>query len=198
MGKIFYLMGKSSSGKDTIYKRLMADESLGLKNIVLYTTRPIRQGEQDGMEYYFVDEKKLDEFLEAKKVIELREYHTCFGLWKYFTVDDENVDLDCYHYLMIGTIESFLKTKEYYGDDKVVPLMIELDDGIRLQRALDREKGQDEPRYSEMCRRYLADEADFSPEKKAAAGITREFVNEDLEQCLAELSDFIRHSQLPG
>ena len=57
MGKIFYLMGKSSSGKDTIYKRLMADTSLGLKNIVLYTTRPIRQGERDGMEYYFVDEK---------------------------------------------------------------------------------------------------------------------------------------------
>ena len=194
MGKIFYLMGKSSSGKDTIYKRLMADQSLGLKNIVLYTTRPIRQGEQDGMEYYFVDEKKLDEFLAAKKVIELRAYNTCSGVWKYFTVDDETVDPSHHSYLMIGTIESFVKTKEYYGGDRVVPLMIELDDGIRLQRALDREKGQDEPRYSEMCRRYLADEADFSPEKKAAAGITREFVNEDLEQCLAELSDFIRRS----
>ena len=192
MGKIYYLMGKSSSGKDTIYKRLMADTSLGLKNIVLYTTRPIRQGERDGMEYYFVDEKRLDEFLAAKKVIELRAYNTCFGVWKYFTVDDETVDLSHHSYLMIGTIESFVKTKEYYGSDHVVPLMIELDDGIRLQRALDREKGQDQPKYSEMCRRYLADEADFSAEKKAEAGITREFINEDLEQCLAELSDFIR------
>lgn len=192
MGKIFYLMGKSSSGKDTIYKRLMADTSLGLKNIVLYTTRPIRQGERDGMEYYFVDEKRLDEFLAAQKVIELRAYNTCFGVWKYFTVDDETVDLAQHSYLMIGTIESFVKTKEYYGSDHVVPLMIELDDGIRLQRALDREKGQDQPKYSEMCRRYLADEADFSAEKKAAAGITREFINEDLEQCLSELSDFIR------
>ena len=192
MGKIFYLMGKSSSGKDTIYKRLMADTSLGLKNIVLYTTRPIRQGERDGMEYYFVDEKRLDEFLAAQKVIELRAYNTCFGVWKYFTVDDETVDLSHHSYLMIGTIESFVKTKEYYGSDHVVPLMIELDDGIRLQRALDREKGQDQPKYSEMCRRYLADEADFSAEKKAAAGITREFINEDLEQCLSELSDFIR------
>ena len=194
MGKIFYLMGKSSSGKDTIYKRLMADKELALENILLYTTRPIRQGERDGIEYYFVSEDKLSEFLAAKKVIELRSYHTCLGIWKYFTVDDGSVELDRQNYLMIGTIESFVKTKEYYGADKVVPLMIELDDGIRLQRALDREKGQRQPRYGEMCRRYLADESDFSPDKKSAAGIMREFINEDLEQCLSELRAYIKRN----
>lgn len=52
MGKIFYIMGKSSSGKDTIYKRLLEDKGLDLCNIVLYTTRPMRQGEQPGREYY--------------------------------------------------------------------------------------------------------------------------------------------------
>lgn len=195
MGKIFYLMGKSSSGKDTIYKRLMADTSLGLKNIVLYTTRPIRQGERDGVEYYFVSEARLSEFLQSQKVIEMREYHTCCGVWKYFTVDTGEVDPKRQSYLMIGTLESFVRTRDYYGADQVVPLLIELDDGIRLQRALDRERGQDYPRYSEMCRRYLADEADFSPEKRSAAGITREFVNEDLEQCLLELREYIRRRQ---
>lgn len=195
MGKIFYLMGKSSSGKDTIYKRLMADTSLGLKNIVLYTTRPIRQGERDGVEYYFVSEARLSEFLQSQKVIEMREYHTCCGVWKYFTVDTGEVDPQRQSYLMIGTLESFVRTRDYYGADQVVPLLIELDDGIRLQRALDRERGQDYPRYSEMCRRYLADEADFSPEKRSAAGITREFVNEDLEQCLLELREYIRRRQ---
>lgn len=195
MGKIFYLMGKSSSGKDTIYKRLMADTSLGLKNIVLYTTRPIRQGERDGVEYYFVSEDRLSEFLQSQKVIEMREYDTCCGVWKYFTVDTGEVDPGRQSYLMIGTLESFVRTRDYYGADQVVPLLIELDDGIRLQRALDRERGQDHPKYSEMCRRYLADEADFSPEKRNAAGITREFVNEDLEQCLLELREYIRRRQ---
>ena len=56
MGKIFYLMGKSSSGKDTMFKKLIEDKTLGLKTIVGYTTRPMREGECDGVEYFFVDE----------------------------------------------------------------------------------------------------------------------------------------------
>ena len=52
MGKIFYIMGKSASGKDRIYSILSKDESLGLKRLVLYTTRPIRAGEENGREYY--------------------------------------------------------------------------------------------------------------------------------------------------
>ena len=59
MGKIFCLMGKSSTGKDTIYKRLLEDQELGLQRIVPYTTRPIREGEQEGVEYHFVSEKTL-------------------------------------------------------------------------------------------------------------------------------------------
>ena len=55
MGKIFYLMGKSSSGKDTIYKELLQGFPK-MKRIVLYTTRPRREGECDGVEYFFTDE----------------------------------------------------------------------------------------------------------------------------------------------
>ena len=93
MGKIFYLMGKSSSGKDTIYKQLMADEDLHLKNIVLYTTRPIRQGEQEGIEYHFITEEQLANLEKEGRIIELRAYDTCFGIWKYCTVD-AHIDLD--------------------------------------------------------------------------------------------------------
>jgi len=192
MAKIFYLMGKSSSGKDTIYKKLIQNEDLALENIVLYTTRPIRVGEQNGVEYHFVTEEEMTALQDQGKVIELRTYNTCLGKWHYFTADDENVNLAEKNYIIIGTIESFLKTKQYYGEDKVVPVMISLDDGIRLQRALDREKGQDQPKYSEMCRRFLADEQDFSSEKKEEAGIEREFVNEDLETCLKEIEEYIR------
>ena len=192
MAKIFYLMGKSSSGKDTIYKKLIQNETLALENIVLYTTRPIRAGEQDGVEYHFVTEEEMTAMQADGKIIELRTYNTCLGKWHYFTADDESVNLEEKNYIIIGTIESFLKTKQYYGEDKVIPVMISLDDGIRLQRALDREKGQDQPKYSEMCRRFLADEQDFSAEKKQEAGIEREFVNEVLEMCLSEIEDYIK------
>ena len=191
MGKIFYLMGKSSSGKDTIYKELLKRNVSKLSKIVLYTTRPVRAGEEDGVQYHFVDEKIAADLMEAGRVIEMREYHTFHGKWKYFTVDDEQVDLSGNSYLMIGTIESFLKTKTYYGEEQVIPIMIELDDGVRLQRALDRERSEDSPRYEEMCRRFLADAQDFSDQKKKEAGITKEFYNEDLERCLSEIEAYM-------
>ncbi len=191
MGKIFYLMGKSSSGKDTIYKRLLQDEELHLGTIVLYTTRPIREGEREGVEYHFVTKEDLARIKSEGRVIEHRAYDTCHGVWDYFTVDDEHVDLSSQDYIMIGTIESFVKIRDYYGTDQVIPLMIELDDGIRLQRALDRERGQEHPKYNEMCRRFLADDADFSSEKKTQAGIQDSFINEDLELCLKQLKDYI-------
>ena len=69
MGKIFYIMGKSASGKDKIYSRLAGNKELNLKKLVLYTTRPIRDGEKDGVQYYFTDERRLQEFETAGKVI---------------------------------------------------------------------------------------------------------------------------------
>lgn len=81
-------MGKSASGKDHIYARLAAHEGLGLKKLVLYTTRPIRAEEENGKQYYFVDDKKLEEFRSSGNLIEARAYHTVYGIWNYFTADD--------------------------------------------------------------------------------------------------------------
>mgnify|MGYP004469393947 FL=1 len=67
-------MGKSASGKDHIYARLAAYEELQLKKLVLYTTRPIRAEEEDGRQYYFVDDRKFQEFFSQGKVIEARSY----------------------------------------------------------------------------------------------------------------------------
>ena len=52
MGKIFYIMGKSASGKDKIYSILLADQELNLRKMVLYTTRPVREGEENGKQYF--------------------------------------------------------------------------------------------------------------------------------------------------
>ena len=179
MGNIYCIMGKSSSGKDTIFKLLLERTDINLKTIVSYTTRPIRSHEKPGEEYNFVTIAEKDKLLEAGKVIEIREYDTVHGPWFYFTVDDGSLDLENNDYLIIGTVESFVKIRDYYGADKVLPIYIEVDDGIRLTRALEREKSQENPKYEEMCRRFLADQQDFSPENIKRAGITNIFNNND-------------------
>ncbi len=191
MGKIFYIMGKSSSGKDTIYKKL-SERMPELQRIVPYTTRPIRDGEQEGVEYHFVGEDRLREMQEAGRVIEVRAYNTKCGVWTYFTADDGQIDLEKKDYLVIGTLESFQALKKYFGEEKIVPIYIEVDDGVRLSRALEREQREKEPRYEEMCRRFLADSADFSEENLRRAGIWKRFVNMELERCLEEIGAYIK------
>ena len=181
MSKIFYLMGKSASGKDTIYKKVK-EQMPELKTIVIYTTRPIREGELNGREYHFVDDDKLKELQEAGKVIELREYNTVHGIWKYFTADDGQFAGDD-NYLAIGTLESYVKLRDYFGQERLVPIYVEVEDGLRLERALARERMQATPKYEEMCRRFLADAADFSVENLKEAGITRKFTNMDVDKC---------------
>ena len=164
MGKIFYLMGKSSVGKDTIYQKLLENQELKLKKVIMYTTRPIRTGELQGKEYFFVSDKKCAELKQRGKIVELRSYKTCLGVWKYFTVDDGQIALDNGNYIVMGTLESYNQTRTYYGKENVVPIMLILDDATRLQRALDREKIQEFPQYEELCRRFLADKRFFQRE----------------------------------
>ena len=164
MGKIYYIIGKSSSGKDTIFKELLA-RIPQLKRVVPYTTRPVREGEKNGVEYFFTDEEQVQKLEQAGRIIELRAYDTACGVWKYFTADDGQIDLEAGNYLMIGTLEAYEKMIQYYGAEKIIPLYIEVEDGERLSRALARERQQAQPKYKELCRRFLADEEDFSEEK---------------------------------
>lgn len=194
MGKIVYIMGKSSTGKDTIYRSILSDKSIKLKKIIPYTTRPIRLGEENGVQYYFTDEEGFAKLCEEGKVIEHRSYDTCYGLWRYFTVNDESLDLDKNNYIIIGTLESYEKTAEYFGKDKILPVLIELDDGVRLQRALNREKKQKVPKYEEMCRRFLADSQDFCSENIKKAGITKSFYNDNLKHCTREIIQYIENN----
>lgn len=191
-GKIFYVMGKSASGKDTIFKELV--QRLGhLKTVRMYTPRPIRNGEQDGVEYYFVDEAFLSRCQKERKLVECRTYHTVCGPWSYFTVDDGQINLADGDYLMIGTLESYEKTREYYGKENVEPLYIWVEDGLRLLRALERERLQKKPNYEELCRRFLADARDFSEENLERCGIGQRYENRDMEECLEKICQTIEN-----
>ena len=194
MKKIFYVMGKSASGKDTIYKKIL-EQMPRLSTVTLYTTRPMRDGEKDGVEYYFTDEKHLEQLRTAGKVIESRTYETVCGPWTYATVDDGQFERAGGGCLMIGTLESYEGMKKYYGEESVVPVYVEVEDGERLRRAIRREELQKIPKYEEMCRRFLADAEDFSEEKLQQAGISKRFLNIELENCIKEIKNSIQKLQ---
>ncbi|MDO5519947.1 MAG: guanylate kinase [bacterium] len=190
--KIYVVMGKSASGKDTIYKELAKDKELGLREVVTYTTRPIREGEREGVEYHFVTEERLDVLEKEGRIIEHRTYNTVYGAWHYFTVEDEQIELDQHDYVLIGTLESYRQILAYYGSDIVKPIYVEVESGERLERALQRERKQAEPKYAEMCRRFLADEQDFAEDKIEEAEITVRFENRNLRECIQEIKAFIQ------
>lgn len=191
MGKIFCVMGKSATGKDTIYQKLLAESKLGLKRIIPYTTRPIREGEVPGREYHFCTEEDVQRLEAEGRIVELRAYDTVYGIWKYFTVNDESIQLEQENYLLIGTLEAYTQIRKYFGEEKVLPIYIEVEDGMRLMRAISREQSQDVPKYEEMCRRFLADAKDFSEENLKAAGIENRFVNIDLADTITKVEKYI-------
>ena len=186
---IFYIMGKSASGKDSLYKRILSS-NLNLDRFAIYTTRPKRDGEVDGVEYYFVDKKYLDD--NKDKIIEQRVYNTVFGDWYYATLDDGKILKDK-NYIAIGTLESYNNIKKYFGEEQVFPIYIEVSDEIRRERAIRREKHQKVPKFDEMERRLKADEIDFSEEKLKEANIVKRYNITELEDCLKEVVEDIKN-----
>lgn len=157
--KIAFYIGPSNSGKDTFFKK-----SLSLYEvlpIVLLTTRPPRPGEAEGREYYFKTKERMDFLDRNGELIERRDYNTMNGIWSYAT-GKESIDLEKYNYLTPNTWAAYKKFLEVYPKECLVPIYFQLDKGIRLQRALDREKESTNSDYAEMCRRFLADEQDFT------------------------------------
>lgn len=189
--RIFCIIGKSGTGKDTLYQELLNDEALPFERLVPCTTRPVRAGEQNGREYFFYTVEELRALEQAGKVIESRCYKTVHGPWYYFTADDGQIDPARHSTLLIGTLVSYVALRDYYGADKVVPVYVEVEDGERLQRALNRERAEESPKYRELCRRFLADCEDFSEEKIAEAGIERRFENDNLERCKNEIKEYL-------
>lgn len=190
--KIIYIMGKSSSGKDTIFN--IIKEKLNVNTYVMYTTRPIREGEVPGETYNYISDEEMKKYIDGRaknKLIESRTYQTIHGPWTYATIADEqfNTKKDL---IMLGTLESYNKMKEHFKNE-LIPVYIEVEDGVRLERALKREKEQKEPKYTELCRRFIADNKDFSEKNIENAGIEKRFQNIDLDKCVSEIIKYLNN-----
>lgn len=160
MSRIFCIVGQSASGKDTLYREILAERPANLIPIVPSTTRPQRVGERNGVDYHFVTMEELAALEAAGEVIEKREYYTTQGLWVYFTMRfDLRAGED---YILITTLEGAKSLTSYYGADTVTVVYLEADEKTRLLRYIERESKQEKPDYAEVCRRFLADQKDFS------------------------------------
>lgn len=182
MSRIFCLTGKSCSGKDTLYARIL-ERCPELVPVILHTTRPRRPGEVDGQTYHFVTEEQLRQYEAQGQVIEKREYHTTQGLWTYFTL---RFALDADR-LLITTLEGAQALMDCYGPDAVRLVYLHVDDRTRLLRYIDRESRQIHPDYAEVCRRFLADQEDFSRERLARFPLLHRIdTGADIEACLEQ------------
>ena len=85
------LCGKTASGKDTIVEKLM---NYGYKRITTYTTRPMRDGEENGITYHFISEDEFKQNIEEGFFAEYKTYNTESGVWYYGTAleDLKNAD----------------------------------------------------------------------------------------------------------
>lgn len=155
--KIVILCGKSSSGKDLIKNKLIKN---GYKGIVTNTTRPPREGEQNGIHYNFLTEYHFLQLIKEGEMIEYHKYNTEFGVW-YYGSSANNIDLTKHDYVIILTLEGAEAYINYFGAENCIVFYIDAPKSIREQRAKERGSFNQE----EWDRRVKTDNADFSLEK---------------------------------
>lgn len=153
-------IGKSSSGKDTFFYRTI--NNFNLNKILLLTTRPKRLGEEEGKEYNFIDMDTMDELDKNHLLVERRDYNTAYGIWSYATRGDI-IDTSK-NYLVCNTWQGYEQYLNYFGEGIVYPFYFDLNINTRFERAYVREHKQENKKYLEMCRRFIADEEDFKNE----------------------------------
>lgn len=160
MGKIIILTGKSGAGKDTICKEL-SDINVDTTSFVSTTTRPMREGEQEGVNYYYVSQKEFESKIENNEFTEWRAYNTKQNgedvIWYY---GSPNVDVDKNKdYAVILDMQGAKEFTEHYGKENCFVVYMEVNDKIREERAMqrgsfdkqeyDRRKADDDIKFSD-------------------------------------------------
>ena len=157
--KIVILCGKSSSGKDLIKKKLVKN---GFKGVITNTTRPPREGEKEGVNYYYLSDIEFKNRIANGEMIEYHKYNTEFGVW-YYGSSANNIDLDKHDYVIVLTLKGAEAYVNYFGAENCIVFYIDAPKSIREQRAKDRGSFNQE----EWDRRVKTDNADFSQDKVA-------------------------------
>jgi guanylate kinase len=162
--KITLLIGKSASGKDTLYRRMI---KTGANGIVSCTTRSPRPREIDGKDYFFLDREKFLELVSEGKIFEYRSYDTLVdGIPDTWYYGSKKQDLEQgKDYVAVVEVDGAMAYAKAYGADLVDVILVEVSDDAERTRRARRRPGFNE---AEWVRRMEADNRDFSTERLAA------------------------------
>lgn len=187
MGKIYVLLGQSSSGKTTIEQELLKQVPK-LKQLISTVTRPMRQGEAQNNPYHFVDDDTFKTLIHINDLLEYTYYNTNQGLWFYGTSKSVNkIDLTQNDYIKVINPQGLRSLLHKVKRDDVYVIYIETSDKTRLLRSLTREENPD---CKEICRRFTADAIDFDGIETVADLIIDNEKN-TLEQTVQIIKDII-------
>ena len=139
--KIFALLGYMGVGKDTILKQVLKDMD-DVKPIISTTTRPMRKGETEWVEYYFIDDTEF--FRRGTDFVEQRIYHTKVkengvekdATWRY-GIERAELEKDDYLIVIVDSV-GYKELKNYVGNNKIVPIFISAPQEELKARALAR------------------------------------------------------------
>lgn len=157
---IVILIGKSASGKDLMMKHLVED---GFHPFISVTSRPMRDGEVEGKDYYFVSKNEFLNKIQNQSLLEYRSYKTLYqgnsDIWYYGSPKIElEEDVDYVTVVDLNGMKSFL---EHYGSDQIYVVSLEASDEIRKSRAMQRGSFDE----TEWNRRLIDDNIKFSSEE---------------------------------
>lgn len=189
--KIIVFLGYSCSGKDKCLQIL--NEYSRYPIVVSTTSRPIRDGEVNGVNYHFVSKKKFQQMIVENQLLEYREYHTLVNnkpdVWYYGVNKNE---LGKGYRLAVLDSRGLEKIKEFYGEENVLSIWVDCPTNLRKQRNINR-GDYDEVEFQ---RRDKADKKSFKKYKKQCDCVlyndhfSESTLRQDIMR-LYELSDFI-------
>ena len=155
MYKIIALIGKAGSGKDSILHNIIRvgkQSNLPFHEIISCTTRPKRENEIEGINYYYLDDYTFKEKTKNKEMLEYTKFNSWWYGTSYDSLDENKINIGVFN---PTGIKSLMKRK----DVEVHVYYIDASSKCRLIRQLDRESSPD---VTEIIRRFCADESDFS------------------------------------
>lgn len=188
---ITILVGKSATGKDTIQRKLVANH--GFESLVSVTSRPMRDGETNHVDYHFVDKDVFEHLISLDSFIEYREYHTLvegkpdiwyYGMQKFELEPDKK-------YVTILDVQGAKDFIKYFGRDNIYVAWIDVPDDVRKKRAekrgsfdeteWERRLKDDNKKFSEAARDEIMDRFFYNTYPDAVNDIA-DLINEEVEK----------------
>ena len=149
MKLIYVLLGQTNSGKTTLLNIL---KSMGYSTITPYTTRPIREGEIDGVDYRFISKNRYN-FLSYINLL-ISKFKAENGTEYGIDIRDLKEEKDCLVTLDPSGLRDLI---ERYGEDSITSIYLKVPYEERKQRGEKRDKDN----HTEFLRRLSSDKRDF-------------------------------------